>query len=96
VVSITDAPADLMFSAPQIEACKEETGVGYSLTVAPAAGSTYKWTVIGGSIVGPDEGGITSITVNWFDGTDGFGTPVIPSVSVTESNFNAQRGSGNL
>jgi gliding motility-associated-like protein len=87
VVNISGAPPALAFNAPPTQVCKGQLGVTYSLTTAPQAGSNYVWTVVGGSVVGPSSGNITSITVNW-----GTATAPQPSVSVTESNASGCAG----
>ena len=56
-------------------ACENETGISYSVT--NTAGSTYNWTVSGGTQASGGTG--NAITVDW--GTAGSGT-----VSVTETN----------
>ncbi|MEZ4972049.1 MAG: PKD-like domain-containing protein [Cyclobacteriaceae bacterium] len=87
VVNVSGAPPALVFNAPQTQVCKGQLGVTYSLTTAPQAGSNYVWTVVGGTVVGPSSGNITSITVNW-----GTLTAPQPSVSVTESNASGCAG----
>ncbi len=87
IVNVSGAPPALAFNAPPTQVCKNQTGVTYSLTTAPQAGSNYVWTVVGGTIVGPSSGNITTITVNW-----GSATAPQPSVSVTESNASGCAG----
>ena len=74
-------PSTSSISGP-ITVCENTTGVGYSVTLT--AGSTYNWTVTGGTIASGQ--GTNSIIVDW--GSAGAG-----NVSVVETNVNGCPGS---
>jgi len=56
--------------------CTDDTGVGYSVTNTP--GSTYNWTVTGGSVVSPNS--LNNVTIDWGS------TGMAGTVQVVENN----------
>lgn len=86
-VTVAGAPPPLAFNSPATQACKGSTQ-SYTLTTANV-GSTYNWTVTGGTIIGSSTtiGPNVTIAVVW-----GTSTLPQPNVTVTETSSSGCSG----